>query len=195
MMQTHIVIACEGAATVPYTKIKNFQGDLKDISPEDYERLKEQILDHGFNSPVHVWKHRNQLWNLDGHQRIKVLSGLEDEGYKIPDIPINYIKAKNMADAKRILLSKVSQYGKVTPQGMYNFMADANITNDEMKEHFRIPDLDFDKFNEDFFGEPRKTVAEGAKEIDTDDYASSLVHKCPRCGFKFGKGAPNAQDE
>lgn len=109
MMKT-IKITCEGADAVEYDKIMDFQGELKEMNDEDAERLDNAILKYGFNSPVHVWKQGRKLWNLDGHQRLKrVRRFVEEEGYRCPPIPIDYIKAKNLKEAKHILLSRVKQ--------------------------------------------------------------------------------------
>jgi len=49
-----IKITCEGAATIDYKKILDFQGDLKDLNEEDYIRLKTEIITYGFNSPIQI---------------------------------------------------------------------------------------------------------------------------------------------
>lgn len=46
-MKQSIRIACTGADSVPLQSIFPFQGDLKSLSPINYEKLKQQILEHG----------------------------------------------------------------------------------------------------------------------------------------------------
>ncbi len=184
-----IKITCTGADAVDYNKILNFQGELKELNEDDRNRLVNEILEYGFNSPIHVWRFNKKLYNLDGHQRVAVLNYLKSEGWTIPKIPVDYIKAKNLKEAKHILLSRVKQYGIVKAQGFYNYMADANMDINEVKESFGdLPGLDMEKFDKDFFQRPDERESEGATEISTETF-SHLAHTCPKCGFKFGKGA------
>jgi len=169
-----IRITCKGAANVPYHTILNFQGALKELSDENYARLENEILVYGFNSPIDVWKNGNKLFNLDGHQRILVLMGLENKGYKIPDIPINYIIAKNMKEAKHILLTRISQYGKVTPRGIYDYLKEAQITIDSAKESFSIPGVDLDSIKAEFFVDKDKEE----KDKIEDDVILKVKSRC-----------------
>lgn len=150
-MAKKIKVTVKGADTVDYKNISDFQDELKVISEDDLVRLKNEIIEYGFNSPIHVWKQGNALHNLDGHQRVHALRALESEGYEIPPVPVDYVEAKSKRQAKHILLSRVSQYGKTTPQGLYAFMADANMPMDEVKESFSIPDMDVGKFEKEYF--------------------------------------------
>lgn len=178
-----IVIKCKGAATVDFKEIDNFQGDLKVMSQEGYDQLKQEVLEYGFNSPIHVWKKGKRLKNLDGHQRIQLLIRLESEGYKIPKVPIDIIEAKNEKQAKHILLSRISQYGKVTPEGLHSYMEESGIELDEIKEGFSLPDVNIDQFERKFF----KNEDAEDEETDKAKQQSKLVHKCPQCGHQFSK--------
>lgn len=155
-----IKIACEGAGKCNFKEIIPFQGKLKQLTDINYERLKHEILTSGFNSPIHVWKKSNKLYNIDGHQRIAVLTKLEGEGYTIPEIPIDYIKAKSYQNAKHILLSRVSEYGEITERGLVDFVNDAQIGIDEMKVSFNFPNIDFDSFEHLFISPKADTNAD-----------------------------------
>ncbi len=150
---TEIRVSCKAAATVPLEKIKAFQGSLKSLSEENFEKLKGLILANGITSPVHVWDDGKSLWNLDGHQRVLVLGELKKAGHKIPAIPIVHVTAKDVKQAKRILLSNVAQFGHVESQGLYEFMSVAEIAFPELNEHFDIPGINLDSFNAEFFEE------------------------------------------
>lgn len=178
---------------VPLEQMIGFQGDLKVMDEDAMQQLKNEMIENGFNSPIHIWRSPKQKkkFVLDGHQRCHALKSLrDDDGYGIPEsLPVDYIKAKNLKQAKHILLSRVSQYGRATPGGLYAFMADANIGIDEIKSSFKIPEIDIPKFEADFLNTPVQRDAPGAQELD-DATHSNLMHTCPRCGMKFGKGAP-----
>lgn len=191
MSKKSVRISVKGAKTVSYKKIKDFQGELRTVSEEALEQLKTEIKDRGFNSPIHVWASGKTLYNLDGHQRVAALHALESEGYSIPAVPVDLVEAKNIKEAKHILLSRVSQYGKTSPQGLYKFMADANMPMDEVKASFSIPGLNMGQFERDFFHPPNNKVPQGSQEVNESEISSKLLHKCPKCGFQFIKGIPS----
>jgi len=63
------------------------------------------------------------LWTIDGHQRMKVLAALAAEGWEIPPVPVDYIYAKDQAEAKRLILSASSQYGEWDAEILAKWMA------------------------------------------------------------------------
>lgn len=176
---SHLTIRCRAAATVPYKNILDFQGDLKQLSEEDYARLRKEILDNGFNSPIHVWEDGNKLFNLDGHQRVQVLMGLENEGFKIPDIPVDFIEARDLKQAKHILLSRVSQYGKPTARGMFDFLKEAQISISQAQESFSIPGVDLSDISVDFFTDPDSEKGNAGADSD-------LLQNPPTLFDRFG---------
>ena len=107
-----IEIKCKGADSLPIDTIKDFQGKLKHITRDNLERLKVSILKNGFVAPIFIWQHEGQSMALDGHQRIKALLSMRDEGYNIPLLPVAYIEADNEDDARQKLLAITSQYGE-----------------------------------------------------------------------------------
>jgi ParB-like chromosome segregation protein Spo0J len=168
-----IRIACEGARKLPISSLKEFQGDLKSLSVDNFERLKNEIIERGFSAPFFVWQNDQTNYLLDGHQRFRTLKAMAKEGYEIPDLPVVLIEAKNKKEAKHKLLSYASQYGKIETQGLYEFAGDAGFTLEELKDHFSFPDVDFDSFQEEFF------------DVDTekDEAPDEVISpKCPTCG-------------
>lgn len=145
-----IKIACDTKLYLPLENILDFQGELKSLSTTNYERLKKQILEQGFSAPIFVWKNDAKYYCLDGTQRRLVLNKLKSEGYKIPDLPCVEIFAKTKREAKKKLLSYVSQFGKVEGQGLYQYIIDAELGIEDMEE-FEIPELDMEVFKEEFF--------------------------------------------
>lgn len=183
-----IKITCKGADVVDFHQLLNFQGGLKEMDDAEFPRLKAEVLEYGFNSPIHVWKHRKKLHILDGHQRLTLLNALEEEGYEIPPVPVDYIEAKSLKDAKHILLSRIKQYGRVMPTGLHQYLQDSNMAFDHVKDSFGdLPGINMENFHRDFYQPPTPKDVPGSTEVSTDSF-SSLVHECPKCGFKFGKG-------
>jgi hypothetical protein len=149
-----IEIKCKGADTLPIDRIVEFQGELKKLSKENENKLRNSILKHGFIAPFFVWDDHGEWKLLDGHQRLKTLLKMREEGYDIPMLPVDYIEADSEEDAKRKLLHISSQYGEFTTDGFENFtfgldgFEDIRLTNDEFEigmffvEDINAPELD-----------------------------------------------------
>jgi hypothetical protein len=149
-----IRIACKAADLLDTKEIQGLQGELKDLSKENYEKLKASMVRHGFTSPVHVWRGKKAYYNLDGHQRMRVLERLTNEGWKIPKIPVVFIEAKTLKDAKEILLTHASTYGEMNEQGLLQFVIENELSPEWMAEHLHFADLDLGKFFDSNFNDP-----------------------------------------
>ena len=55
-MTLAIRVRCTAADTVDISKLTHFQRDLNDLSLENFEKLKKEILTEGFKKPFLVWK-------------------------------------------------------------------------------------------------------------------------------------------
>lgn len=137
--------------TAEVEEFNDFQGELKELDKVNYEKLKKQIVELGFSAPIFIWENKGIKYILDGHQRKRVLMELKQEGYKVPKIPYVEILAKNKTEAKKKLLSFVSQYGKVTKQGLYEFISTNDIDVDFLRDNFQIPEINLDLFKLEFF--------------------------------------------
>lgn len=141
-------------------ELENFQGDLKELSQESYGKLKTSFMRHGNIAPVFIWGSSI----LDGRQRTKTLLRMRDEGVTIPgEIPCVEIKAESEKEAKRFLLQYISQQGRVTEDGLYAFLNEADLQEelDALKLELDIPGLDLEEFEEEFFTD------EGPEEDET----------------------------
>lgn len=117
-------------------ELKELQGNLKDFSKEAYEKLKNRILEVGFKYPFYVWKddQENCYYYIDGHHRAKTLLKMKDEGIMIPEFyPVIEIEAKNKKDAATELLHLNSNYGKMTQNGLSDYIKGFNIEKIEIK--------------------------------------------------------------
>lgn len=153
MSEKSVKITCSGASTAEYTSIKPLQGSLKKLSNANYEKLKKEIVELGFSEPISVWKAPDALYALNGHQRLTTLGKMEKEGFYIPQVPINWIEANDTKEAKKKILALTSQYGEMTQDGLFEFMKAADLTLKEIREDFRFPEVDFGKFEREFFEE------------------------------------------
>lgn len=180
-----IKITCTGAQNIPLDDLLEFQGNLKDLTTENYEKLKNSIYKYGFSFPVFFWvDSAGSKWILDAHQRLRVLKKMRDEGFIIPDLPADPIQAGSVKEAKEKLLLLNSRYGKMTQEGFDEFTADINL--EEIGDMLVLDDVMFSENNQDF--------SDKNKEIDVNELAKDLNMTCPRCGFEF-KGDKGLQEQ
>ena len=95
-----IVINCTGSDTIQLHELTEFQGELKERSAGDIEKIIKSIRKHGFSFPFFVWKNAGKNNVIDGHGRIKALQQMAAAGEEIPALPCVYISAKDEAEAK-----------------------------------------------------------------------------------------------
>lgn len=175
-MKTEIPIRCKGSRTVSYKKLQRFQGNLKELSVERAEELKGQIKSLGWISPIYVWGD-NEI--LDGHQRLAVLSSLLEEGYTIGALPVVDVAAKDKRGAAKIVLALNSQYGKVTDEGLYEFMHETDLEPIDL-EGIVLPGMDMEGFKGAYFDGFEPVGEEEQGKLDEKKKA-----KCPKCGCEF----------
>jgi hypothetical protein len=165
-----VKISCEGAALLDIDQMEPFQGSLKELSKAAYNRLRKSIEDYGFSFPVFIWKNENRFWTLDGHQRQSTLKVMRDEGWEVPPLPVDWIHALDAKEAHLKLLLAVSNYGKVTDEGLYEYLAISELSLDSLKSVVDLPEIDFEKFEKGYAPEPQTEEApdpqlEMAKEL------------------------------
>jgi len=163
-----IEIKCKGEKQLEISELIPFQGNLKDLSKINYKKLRGEILKLGFCEPISIWE--NNI--LNGHQRLRTLQQMQTEGFVIPKIPVNIINAKNKKEAKEIVLALTSQYGNITEQGLYEYMAEAELDFVDVADSFSFPEIDIDHFEASYF---KDVVPDNNKE---DEVPS--VPKTPR---------------
>ena len=159
-----IEIKCKGAIELEIDQIQPFQGDLKTLSKENYDKLRKQILELGFSEPASVWKDDKGIWRaINCHQRLRVLKEMrQSEGYVIPKIPCSIVEAKTEREAKKKVLALTSQFGEITKEGLYEFASLNDIGLDDL-ENYRFPEIDFGSFKDEFFDMP---IEEGKTDDD-----------------------------
>lgn len=163
-----IEIKCKAAEFVSIDKFTEIQGTLKELSVKNYEKLKNSILKYGFSFPVFCWKQKNTYWILDAHQRLKTLKKLaEEENYFIPPLPVVFVECDNKRQAKEKLLMLNSNYGKITDEGLYEYLNEIGneIDFDSIKLDLELPGIDLDMFEQGFLKETDSEVLDDVPEI------------------------------
>ncbi len=172
-----IRVTCQGAATLPIEQLVEFQGNLKKLSKKNLEKLKARILEDGFNVPFFVWDHDGVYSLLDGHQRTRALASLRADGYVIPALPVAYIEASDIADARKKLLAISSQYGEFDSEELAGWLSEMD---EGIADTLRIVDGEMDiVINE----------LEDPEQTEGDDELPEEVEPLTKIGdlWEFGK--------
>ena len=167
-------IACDGYTRVNIDELRDMQGNLKDLTEENYVRLRNSMTKFGFSFPVFMWidPQDNTKWIVDAHQRLRTLRKMKQEGWTIPELPADLIHAKDRVEAKKKLLLLNSRYGKMTQEGFDEFIDEVG---------FEVDGTDI----EDLLVLPDVGVYETTEE-ETDKKEEKLQETiCPACGHKF----------
>ena len=178
-----IVINCTGSDTIELDQLAEFQGELKERTDADIDKIIRSIKKHGFSFPFFVWAHASENGNyinhvLDGHGRLSALKKMRAQGEEIPPLPCVYISAENEAEAKEKLLKLNSQYGHMTAESVAAFLDGLEIDINDIA----LPDgvLDLGKL------EPEETKDDdAAPDLRPDEVADSERGKLYRLGRHY----------
>lgn len=170
-MENKLRVTCRGAGEIALHLLEPLQGELKTLSVENYEKMVKSFHEHGFSDPIRMWEcpDDGKLYILDGHQRVRVLLQLKEQGWEIPQIPVDYVEASSLDEAKKKLLQIfVSQYGRVDIQGLYEFVSQTAITSDDLMQ-MDIPHVNIPEFIDGFMPETVTVdVREHERSINTN---------------------------
>lgn len=167
-----INIKCEAAEYIQLDDLVPLQGDLKTITKEDFDKLKKSLIKDGISLGFHVWHNNGKIYIADGTHRRLALLALRDEGYHIPALPCNPIKAKNKKEAAKVILISSSRYAKITEGGLSDFMIDMELNLDDL-DNMDIPDLNMDDY---------KTEGSEENKEESSDKKKTI---CPNCDYEF----------
>ena len=133
-----VKVKCDSKDFLELDDLSEFQGNLKARDDGDFEKIAKSIKKHGFSFPFFVWKKGKANWVLDGHGRLGALRRMAAEGEKVPPLPVVYVKCKDEAEAKELLLKLNSQYGKMTAESVKEGKQ-PEIVRDEMRTARPVP--------------------------------------------------------
>lgn len=174
-----IQINCVGSMVINVDDMDELQGGLKELSEDSYHKFRKEILTQGFTDPFNLWKSNiDGRWKIaDGHQRKKMLTRMRDaEGFTLPQFPATELLATDEKDAKTKLLGLVTTYGKITGQGLYEYMHTGHIDEDRL-ESLVIPDFNIPDFKDEFFN------------MEHDNHPPTIQPQklitCPACDHQF----------
>jgi ParB-like chromosome segregation protein Spo0J len=176
-MQT-VEIRCKAAVNIDLADLTPLQGDLKELSESNFNKLKQSILRHGITFPFFVWQSSGENYILDGTQRDRVLTKMAQEGFHIPALPCALIEAKDKREAAEKILLISSQYGRMTEESLDEFLAENDLSFLELADELELPSID-----DAYFKDPSEFSAAGEDEQGRLDQKKPV--KCPECGHQF----------
>ena len=157
--------------TIPIADLVPTQGNLKDLTEKNYNKLKNSIKRRGFYIPVYVWEDDDKVLHmLDGHQRQNVLT---TEGW---DDPIPYLKvpAKNLQEAAARLLEITSQYGTITQEGIDEFVARYELPESEVFESVSFDAIKFYEVGKELEGGGESLQKSPAEYMNDEELRDSM---------------------
>src|SRR5262245_22219154 len=177
-----IAIRCTAAVNLQLRELTPLQGELKELTEANFEKLKRSILKHGISFPFFIWQDNGTYFMLDGTQRDRVLRKLAAEGYHIPALPCAIITAKDKREACEKILLISSQYGKMTNESLYEFISKNELEFLELEEMLDLPQIKLEEFKIGWLQEPDFKPA-SADEQGRLDKKNPVT--CPECGHEF----------
>jgi len=154
---------------IDYRQLEPFQGNLKDLTESNYDRLKKSFTEKGLFVPLFVWENQGHFKILDGHGRERLFSKegaqfLTKDGTKTHEVPCLIVQANNLKDAKEKLLIISSQFQSITQEGFDEFTA--HLDADWLKDTTHFDALFSNSFEENskHFLSDEETVPEPPKE-------------------------------
>ena len=176
-MQT-VQIRCKAAVNLDLNHLTPMQGDLKELSQTNFQKLKQSILRHGITFPFFVWQNEGKNYILDGTQRDRVLLKLVAGGYECPPLPCALIDAKDKREAAEKILLISSQYGRMTEESLDEFLAENDLSFLELADELELPSID-----DAYFRDPNEFGPTSVDEQGRLDKKNPVT--CPECGHEF----------
>lgn len=184
-----VAINCTGATTMTIDSLTPLQGALKMLSKENMARLSSVLATEGITEPISIWNDpkTKKTMILNGHQRVHTLKQMRDDGWQIPDIPVNVVNAKNIKHAKRLVLQLTSQYGTMNPESAFEFINELDLSAEEISSTLNFADFDMTRFIDQYFSEPveEEKIDVSAHKRVKKDGTEDPKHTCPKCGHEF----------
>lgn len=121
---------------IKVSELLPIQGKFKELSKKNFEKLKNSISKNGFIQPFFIWENENKKYILDGHQRQKAIVDLYGDIF----VSCIVIDAKNLQEAKKLVLFYSSQYGEFSKESFLDFGSDLQFPE---IEDFSFPGFSF----------------------------------------------------
>ena len=171
MGERTITITCKTDSSLRIDQFVPFHGQLKIRDQEQIKALANSILRHGFAYPLFVWESGGENFVLDGHGRLLALTYLASISYSLPPIPVVYIKAKDITEARQKVLELNNLNGRIDKEAFIKYAQALNMDF----SHIRVIGLDL------------SDVVDQLKSFAGDAGGLGKMYTCPYCGEEFSE--------
>ncbi|MDR2193852.1 MAG: DNA modification methylase [Treponema sp.] len=127
-------ITCKTRDFLGIDRLSEFQHSVKKRSSKDIEDLIASINKLGFTFPFYVWKNDGVNVTIDGHGRLAALKYMRDSlGETIPPLPVVFIDADDVNQAKEKLLQCNARYGLFIQSNLKDWLAGVDFDAAKIK--------------------------------------------------------------
>ncbi len=166
----------EKSKIVDINQIKNWEQNPRAIKKEDFERLKNQIKEHGMYKPLLCVQDNGSYVVLGGNMRLRAINELEHK-----QAWITLIKTANEKEKIKIALSDNDSVGYYDEQELAEQLhPHKNEIWKDYKVNLETPKFDLNGFIKAQFED--EIASDKEKEVDEN---IETDHECPKCGHKF----------
>jgi hypothetical protein len=144
---------CQAKLSIPIEELTVLQGNLAEMSKPAYKKLRELLIKYGIRFASHVWQSGKKNYIIDGTGRFKALLMMKEDGFDIEPIPCVTVEAKDLKEARRLILHGRDRFHETTDEGLYEFLSEAKLDFGDIKEEIEMPEIDLGKFGAEFFNE------------------------------------------
>ncbi len=198
-MNRKVRVECNANMSLELDDMNVFQGELKHLPEENYEKFKTDVLELGISSSFDVWRNPDDAkWYLiDGHQRKTGLTRMRDkEAFEIPLLPCTVVHARDFREAKKKVLALTSQFGVMTKKGLHDFMTANDFTLDEIDDFTVLPGIDHDEFAKEYFPTKKDSDFDPGTQGEQGklDEKHLIFITCPNCSERFERGQATTEN-
>lgn len=176
---------------INWREMEWIQGDLKDITHKQLDKLIHSIMTEDIIKAFHVWENDNKLYCLDGNHLRKALEEIENRKLaSIPDkLKADFIKCDNMKQAARAVLKYSAIYTQIASEGLFDFIGNYDLNNewDDILKGLETPGFDLKRFTSGWLKDidfDNDFLNEGDEEVSNQDDLQ-FTNTCPKCGFQW----------
>ncbi|MDR1176109.1 MAG: ParB N-terminal domain-containing protein, partial [Treponema sp.] len=119
---TEIRVTCHTSEHCNLDRLEPLQGALKKRARKELDQIETSILKFGIAFPFFYSEIGGHWYILDGHGRKQALARMREHGYALPQMPIVKVDAKDIEEAKQLLLRCESRYGIIDLEGLREFI-------------------------------------------------------------------------
>lgn len=144
-------IRCTGTDTIDWQDLCDLQvtadnRPLKVTDEKRIEKLAASLLEFGLVNNLQVWRDKKKLYCFDAHHRKKAFQLLADHGVEVPSLPATFCLAKNIEEAKQLLLVKESVASSIDKDTIRDYMAEIDMNVELIDTMLDLPGINMADF-------------------------------------------------